>query len=63
MCASVQALEVRLASETIATSSRNANDLLKISEEEVLPSVDSEEDAINRINALFVAMEYLGVIA
>ena len=55
--------EVRLASETIATSStfsRNANDLLKISEEEVSPSVDSEEDAINRIIALFVAVEYLG---
>ena len=43
--------------------SRNANNLLKISEEEVSPSVDSEEDAINRITALFVAMEYLGVIA
>ena len=57
--------EVRLASETIATSStfsRNANDPLKISEEEVSPSVDAEEGAINKITALFVAMEYLGVI-
>ena len=57
--------EVRLPSETMRRLLPFPGTQITYSrsQREVSPSVDSEEDAINRITALFVAMEYLGVIA
>ena len=58
--------EVRLRSETIVQSSgvaASADLLLKVARVDVPASVTCEEDAIHRIHALLVAMEYVGQLA
>ena len=58
--------EVRLRSEQVVLKpglSRNAEQLIKMSQEEVPITVTDVEDAVSRLRALFVAFDYLGVLA
>ena len=58
--------EVRLRSETIVQSSgiaASADLLLKVARVDVPASVTCEEDAIHRIHAFLVALEYVGQLA
>ena len=58
--------EIRLRSEDVVQKpglSPTAEMLLKISQEEVPASVTAEDDAINRIHALFMALEYVNVVS
>ena len=43
--------------------SRNAEQLIKMSQEEVPITVTDVEDAVSRLRALLVAFDYLGVLA
>ena len=58
--------EIRLRSEDVVQKpglSPTAEMLLKISQEEVPASVTAEDDATNRIHALFMALEYVNVVS
>ena len=58
--------EIRLRSEDVVQKpglSPTADMLLKISQEEVPASVTAEDDATNRIHALFMALEYVNVVS
>ena len=59
--------EIRLRSDDVVheawLSLSMAEMLLKISQEEVPASVTAEDDAMNRIHALFMALEYVNVVS
>ena len=58
--------EVRLRSETIQQRpgfSASAERLLQVSQEDLPATVNSEDDALNRIQALYTTFEYVGVLA
>ena len=58
--------EIRLRSEDVVMKpglSPTAEMLLKISQEEVPASVTAEDDAMNRIHAFFMALEYVNVVS
>ena len=58
--------EVRLRSETIQQRpgfSAGAERLLQVSQEDLPATVNSEDDALNRIHALYTTFEYVGVLA
>ena len=58
--------EVRLRSETIQQRpgfSASAEKLLQVSQEDLPGTVNSEDDALNRIHALYTTCEYVGVLA
>ena len=54
--------EVRLRSERLGLSAR-AERLLQVSQEDLPATVNSEDDALNRIHALYTTFEYVGVLA
>ena len=57
--------ELKLLSETVvhkANLTHTADLLLQVSKEEQPAAVSSEADAINRVTAFFMALEYLGVM-
>ena len=56
--------EVRLRSETVQQRpSASAERLLQVSQEDLPATVNSEDDALNRIHALYTTFEHVGVLA